>query len=89
MNAKQSSASRARMPLSKRDQTEQGEVGIQMKQSAIHWICDNKEWIGGRAKEIGRNCQYVLAVQRFIGLVRYLSKFLQTFQKGESLYLED
>ena len=30
-----------------------------MKQSAIHWTCDDKEWIEfeGRAQEIGCNSQ--------------------------------
>ena len=42
-----------RLLLSKTDQTEQGEVGIQTKQSAIHWKCDNEE----REKEIEFNGQ--------------------------------
>ena len=28
-----------------------------MKQSAIHWICGDEEWIEDRAKEIGCNSQ--------------------------------
>ena len=53
---------RARLLLSETDQTEQREVRIQIKRSAIQWTCKDED---------------VLAVQRFIELVKYLSKFLQ------------
>ena len=62
------------------------EVRIQMKQSAIHWICDDEEWIEGRLKEIGRSSQdgatsRCISNAKIYEARRYLSIYFNTFQK--------
>ena len=59
------------------DKTEQGEVRTQIKRSAIYRTCNEED---------------VPAVQRFIGLVRYLSNhqysFLRTDQKPQTFLMQ-
>ena len=59
------------------DKTEQGEVQTQIKRSAIHRTCNEED---------------VPAVQRFIGLVRYISNhqysFLRTDQKPQTFLMQ-
>ena len=63
------------------------EVRIRMKQSAIHWICDDEEWIEIEIlKEIGRSSQdgatsRCISSAKIYGARRYLSIYFNTFQK--------
>ena len=53
---------------------EKGEVRIQMKRSAIHWTCDEEQWIGGNSQN-GATSRCISSAKIYRAR-RYLSIFL-------------